>query len=94
MPDPVDLAGTAKDVKRELFKVDAKSSYLREMILGISVLRFTTWVVLTGVRIDVCVLELQPSINLFSLVAWSVYWVSRSPSCSVALLTLVACAAR
>jgi hypothetical protein len=64
----MDLAGTAKEEEKELFKGDAKGSYLREMIQGISVLRFTTWVVVTGIRINASVLELQPPINLFSLV--------------------------
>jgi hypothetical protein len=38
------------------------------MIQGISVLRFTTWVVLTVIMINASVLELQPPIELFSLV--------------------------
>jgi len=51
----MDLAGTAKDEEKELFKGDAKGSYLREMIQGISVLRFTTWVVLTVIMINASV---------------------------------------
>ena len=69
----MDLAGTAKDEENELFKGDAKGSYLREMIQGISVLRFTTWVVLTVIMISASVLELQPPIELFSLVDHLVY---------------------
>jgi len=69
----MDLAGTAKDEEKELFKGDAKGSYLREMFQGISVLRFTTWVVVTGIRINASVLELQPPINLFSLLDLLVY---------------------
>jgi len=69
----MDLAGTAKDEENELFKGDAKGSYLREMIQGISVLRFTTWVVLTVIMINASVLELQPPIELFSLVDHLVY---------------------
>jgi hypothetical protein len=61
----MDLAGTAKEEERELFKGDAKGSYLREMIQGISVLRFTTWVVLTVIMINASVLELQPPFKLF-----------------------------
>jgi hypothetical protein len=65
--------GDMTDEEKELFKGDAKGSYLREMIQGISVLRFTTWVVLTVNMINASVLELQPPIELFSLVDHLVY---------------------
>jgi hypothetical protein len=35
LPDPVDLAGTAKDEEKELFKGDAKGSYLRRCFKGV-----------------------------------------------------------
>jgi hypothetical protein len=35
MPDPVDLAGTAKDVKKKLFNEDAKGGYLRRNFWGV-----------------------------------------------------------
>ncbi len=61
----MDLAGTAKDEEKELFKGDAKGSYLREMIQGISVLRFTTWVVITTRIILTVILKLQPQFIFF-----------------------------
>ena len=64
------------------------------MIQGISVLRFTTWVVLTGIMINVSVLEIQPPIQSFLFLIYWAYRVSKSPSCNVAVLTLDAWAAR
>lgn len=60
----------------------------------ISVLRFTTKVVVTGIMINTGVLEFQPPFQSFSIVVQWAYRVSKSPSCNVAVLTLDAWAAR